>query len=117
WPRPLPSPKSRIRRGLFNVFSSAAESGSERKREFLSARPIPGAVAEAVSPAVPDLLRRVTIPVAAAVGLSVSIAWYVTWEWSNLTMMLNAAFSVRATDLGLFFALIVVMMVGIMLAS
>ena len=74
-------------------------------------------MAEAVSPAVPDLLRRLTIPVAAAVGLIVSIAWYVTWESSNLTMMLNAPFAVRATDLALFFALIVVMMVAMMLPS
>ena len=72
---------------------------------------------EAVSPAVPDLLRRLTIPVAAAVGLIVSIAWYVTWASSNLTMMLMAPFAVGATDLALFFALIVVMMVAMMLPS
>src|SRR2546430_3313168 len=112
-----PSPSPRIRGGLFNVFSSAVESRSERKGEFLSARPIRRAVAEAVSPAVPDLLRRLTIPVAAAVGLIVSIAWYVTWASSNLTMMLISPSAVGATDLALFFALIIVMMVAMMLPS
>src|SRR2546430_11361796 len=112
-----PSPSPRIRGGLFNVFSSAVESRSERKGEFLSARPIGRAVAESVSPAVPDLLRRLTIPVAAAVGLVVSIAWYVTWASSNLTRMLTAPSAVGATDLALFLTLIVVMMVAMMLPS
>ena len=74
-------------------------------------------MAEAVSPAVPDLLRRLTVPVAGAVGLLVSIAWYVTWASSNLTMMLMAPSAVGATALPLFFALIVVMMVAMMLPS
>src|SRR5437879_13684433 len=107
----------RIRGSLFNVFSSARESRSERKGEFLSARPIPRAVADAVSPAVPDLLRRLTVPVAGAVGLLVSIAWYITWASSNLTMMPMAPSAVGATALPLFFALIVVMMVAMMLPS
>src|SRR5256885_8699803 len=112
-----PLAESGIRGGLFNVFSSAVESSWERKGEFLPARPIGRAVAEAVSPAVPDLLRRLTIPVAAAVGLIVSIAWYVTWASSNLTMMLISPSAVGATDLALFFALIIVMMVAMMLPS
>ena len=72
---------------------------------------------EAVSPAVPDLLRRLTVPVAAAVGLVVAVSWYVTWASSDVTMVLIGPSAVGSTDLVLFFALIVVMMVAMMLPS
>jgi len=72
---------------------------------------------EAVSPAVPDLLRRLTIPIAAVVVAVVAVAWYVTWASSDLTMMLMAPSTIGSTNIALFFALIVVMMVAMMLPS
>ena len=63
------------------------------------------------------LLRRLTIPVAIAVGATVVVAWYVTWASSDVTMMLLVPATVGSTDLALFFSLIVVMMVAMMLPS
>jgi len=75
------------------------------------------AVGETLSPAAPNLLRRLTIPVAAAVVAVVAFAWYVTWASSDLTMMLMAPSTIGSTNLALFFALISVMMVAMMLPS
>ena len=74
-------------------------------------------MSEAASPAVPDLLRRLTIPIAGAVVTLVALAWYVTWASSDLTMMLMSPSTIGATNLALFFALITVMMVAMMLPS
>src|SRR5256714_156372 len=97
--------------------SCAPGPRSEREGEFLSGQPIPRAMGEAVSPAVPDLLRRLTIPIAGVVAGVVAVAWYVTWASSDLTMMLMAPSTIGATNIALFFALIVVMMVAMMLPS
>src|SRR5467141_1936622 len=94
---------------------ATAEIG--REGEFLSGRPIPRAMGEAVSPAAPDLLRRLTIPIAAVVVAVVAVAWYVTWASSDLTMMLAAPSTIGSTNIALFFSLIVVMMVAMMLPS
>ncbi len=67
--------------------------------------------------AVPDLLRRLTIPVAVAVTAIVAVAWYVTWASADLMMQLLAPATTGATDLALFFALMVVMMIAMMLPS
>ena len=72
---------------------------------------------EAPAAAVPDLLRRLTVPVAIAVVAVVALAWYVTWASSDLMNHLTAPTSVGSTNLALFFALIVVMMVAMMLPS
>ena len=72
---------------------------------------------EAVSPAVPDLLRRLTIPIAGLVVAVVAVAWYVTWASSDLTMMVAAPSTIGSTNVALFFSLIVVMMVAMMLPS
>ncbi|HEX9341823.1 MAG TPA: DUF2182 domain-containing protein [Thermoplasmata archaeon] len=73
---------------------------------------------ESGSLAAPDaLLRRLRIPVAAAVGIVVAAAWYVTWVSSDLLMQARSPAAVGATDLALFFALLVVMMVAMMLPS
>jgi predicted metal-binding membrane protein len=66
---------------------------------------------------VPDLLRRLTIPVAVLVVAVVAVAWYVTWASSGLTMMLMAPSSIGTTDGAVFFSLIVAMMVAMMLPS
>ncbi len=84
---------------------------------MISAPPLRRAVGEAVSPAVPDLLRRPTIPVAAVVVAVVAVAWYVTWASSDRTMMLAAPSTIGSTNVALFVALIVVMMVAMMLPS
>ena len=63
------------------------------------------------------LLRRVTIPVAAAVALVVAAAWYATWTSSDFLMALMAPSTIVSSDLVLFFALLVVMMVAMMLPS
>jgi len=63
------------------------------------------------------LLRRVTFPVAVAVAAVVALAWYVTWASSDTMMVLMVPATIGSTDLGVFFALIVVMMVAMMLPS
>ena len=63
------------------------------------------------------LLRHLTIPVAAAVALAVGAAWYATWTSADVLMALMAPSLLRSTDLVLFFALLVVMMVAMMLPS
>jgi predicted metal-binding membrane protein len=66
----------------------------------------------------PDaLLRRLTLPVTAAVAGVVAAAWYVTWTASGTIMMLTAPATLGSTDLVLFFALLNVMMVAMMLPS
>lgn len=63
------------------------------------------------------LLRRLTIPVGAAVAAVVALAWYVTWVSTDTMMMLTSPATIGSTDLVLFVALIVVMMVAMMLPS
>ncbi len=63
------------------------------------------------------LLRRITIPVAAAVVLVVAGAWYATWTSADFLMTLMAPSTITSTDLALFFALLLVMMVAMMLPS
>ena len=63
------------------------------------------------------LLRHLTIPVAAAVALAVGAAWYATWTSADVLMALTSPSLLGATDLVLFFALLVVMMVAMMLPS
>jgi len=74
-------------------------------------------VDEEVSAAAPDLLRRLTIPMAAAVAIVVAIAWYITWASTDGMMMALAPGMLGSTDLAVFFALNVVMMVAMMLPS
>src|SRR2546430_17417935 len=97
--------------------SCAPGPRSEREGEFLSGRPIPRAMGEAVSPAVPYLLRRLTIPIAGVVVAVVAVAWYITWGSSDLTMLLMAPSTIRSTNIALFCALVVVMMVAMVLSS
>ena len=60
----------------------------------------------------PDaLLRRLTLPVTAAVAGVVGTAWYVTWAASGTMMMLIVP-AIGSSDLVLFSALLVVMMVA-----
>src|SRR2546428_10650473 len=63
------------------------------------------------------LLRHLTVPVAAAVALAVGAAWYATWTSADVLMALTEPSLLRSTDLVLFFALLVVMMVAMMLPS
>ena len=63
------------------------------------------------------LLRRMTAPIAVAVALVVAVAWYVTWTSTDFLMALMAPSTIASTDLVLFFALLVVMMVAMMLPS
>ena len=77
---------------------------------------VPGMV-ETVPAEPAGLLRHLTIPVAAAVALAVGAAWYATWTSADVLMALIAPSLLRSTDLVLFFALLVVMMVAMMLPS
>jgi len=63
------------------------------------------------------LLRHLTVPVAAAVALAVGAAWYAMWTSADVLMALTEPSLLRSTDLVLFFALLVVMMVAMMLPS
>jgi len=63
------------------------------------------------------LWKRVTIPVAIAVALVVAAAWYATWTSTDSLMTQMARLTIGSTDLLLFFALLVVMMVAMMLPS
>ncbi len=67
----------------------------------------------------PNLVRRLTLPVALAVAAVVGTAWYVTWSTTDLSMALLASpMSPAGTaNLALFFVLIMVMMVAMMLPS
>ena len=73
------------------------------------------ALADVVGPS--TLLRRLTIPVGVLVAVVVALAWYVTWATFGTMMMLTAPAVIGSTDLAVFFALIVVMMVAMMLPS
>src|SRR5438309_88971 len=72
---------------------------------------------EAVPSEPTALLRRITIPVAAAVAVIVGAAWYATWTSADFLMALVAPSTITSTDLALFFALLLVMMVAMMLPS
>ena len=72
---------------------------------------------EAVPAEPTALLRRITIPVAAAVVLVVAAAWYATWTSADFLMAVMAPSTITSTDLALFFALLLVMMVAMMLPS
>src|SRR5687767_1895791 len=66
----------------------------------------------------PDLLRRITLPVAGLVAILVAAAWYLTWSTSEYQI----AFLVMGAPEGaiafaVFFGLIVVMMVAMMLPA
>src|SRR5256885_13658035 len=63
------------------------------------------------------LLRHLTVSVATAVALAVGAAWYATWTSADVLMALMAPSLLRSTDLVLFFALLIVMMVAMMLPS
>ncbi|MCI4371562.1 MAG: DUF2182 domain-containing protein [Thermoplasmata archaeon] len=63
------------------------------------------------------LLRRLTIPVGLVVVAVAALAWYVTWATFGTMMMLTSPVVLGSTDLVVFFALIVVMMVAMMLPS
>ncbi|HYV08120.1 MAG TPA: DUF2182 domain-containing protein [Thermoplasmata archaeon] len=65
----------------------------------------------------PALLRRMTIPIGVAVALVVAATWYVTWTSTDFLMALMAPSTIASTDLVLFFALLVVMMIAMMLPS
>lgn len=68
---------------------------------------------------VPDVLRRLTLPVALAVALVVAAAWYVTWATADLAMSLMMVPSGPADLPGVlaFFGILVVMMVAMMLPA
>lgn len=72
---------------------------------------------EAVPAEPTALLRRLTIPVAAAVAVVVAAAWYATWTSAASLMALMAPSTFASPDLALFFALLLVMMVAMMLPS
>src|SRR5438034_9039280 len=73
---------------------------------------------EAVDLATPsNLLRRLTIPVGLGVAALVAVAWYVTWTSSDRALAVMAPATFGSTDLALFFALSVVMMVAMVLPS
>jgi predicted metal-binding membrane protein len=63
------------------------------------------------------LLHRLTIPVGVIVAVTVAVAWYITWATFGTMMMLKAPAIIGSTDLFVFFALILVMMVAMMLPS
>jgi predicted metal-binding membrane protein len=66
----------------------------------------------------PDLLRRITIPLAITVAIVVALAWLLTWASSDWTMdVLGMGGSLGGVDLALFFVLMVVMMIAMMLPS
>lgn len=64
-----------------------------------------------------DLLHRITLPLGVAVAVVVVASWYVTWASSDLMMAVIDPMGFGATDLALFFAILVVMMVAMMLPS
>lgn len=67
----------------------------------------------------PNLLRRLTLPVAIAVAVVVAAAWYVTWSTSDLSMalMMTPVGLAGTADFALFFAILVVMMIAMMLPA
>ena len=66
----------------------------------------------------PDLLRRVTVPVAGLVAVLVAVAWYVTFSTSTLTMsFLMMGSPTQPLELALFFGLTTTMMVAMMLPA
>ena len=65
-----------------------------------------------------DILRRVTIPVAALVAVLVAVAWYVTFSTSTFTMsFLMMGAPTQPVEVALFFGLTMTMMVAMMLPA
>lgn len=98
------------------IVSAAGRWTVDGHEEFIPVSRYRLPMEEHVSVRGPDLLRRLTLPVASAVAIVVAIAWYVTWSSAGILMMATPSM-LGATDLGVFFALIVVMMVAMMLPS
>ena len=74
------------------------------------------AAEDSVSP--PDLLRRITVPIAGAVVVLLAAAWYVTWSTSEFAMsFLAMGVPTETFGFGVFFGLIFVMMVAMMLPA
>jgi len=66
----------------------------------------------------PDLLRRITVPIAGLVVVLVAAASYVTWSTSDFAMsFLAMGVPTETFGFGVFFGLIVVMMVAMMLPA
>jgi predicted metal-binding membrane protein len=67
----------------------------------------------------PDLLRRLTAPVAVMVAVAVAVAWYVTWSSTELMMglMMPGMTAADPISLTVFLVLLIVMMVAMMLPS
>ena len=66
----------------------------------------------------PDLLRRVTVPVAGLVVVLVAAAWYVTWSTSEFAMsFLAMGVPTETSGFAVFFGLVIVMMVAMMLPA
>src|SRR5437879_8001713 len=109
-----PRPGSARYGGYLIVLRRFRTHGSVRSYRHQRSRRLMG---EAVPAEPTALLRRVTIPVAAAVVLVVAAAWYATWTSADFLMALMAPSTITSTDLALFFALLLVMMVAMMLPS
>src|SRR5438128_2749006 len=109
-----PRPDSATCGGYLIVLRRFRTHGSVRSYRHKRSRRLMG---EAVPAEPTALLRRVTIPVAAAVVLVVAAAWYATWTSADFLMALMAPSTITSTDLALFFALLLVMMVAMLLPS
>src|SRR5207245_6964434 len=110
-------PEMGIRRPILNRSRNGFRVGHPFLT-FMPRRSLPGGrMGDATRQGPAILLRRVTIPVAAAVALVVAAAWYATWTSSGFLMALMAPSTIVSSDLVLFFALLVVMMVAMMLPS
>src|SRR2546426_10739217 len=66
----------------------------------------------------PDLLRRITVPVAGLVVVLVAAAWYVTWSTSEFALsFLMMGVPTETSGFAIFFGLMTVMMVAMMLPA
>ena len=87
-------------------------------RVQIRAETCPRTLAAEGSVSAPDLLRRVTVPVAGLVAVLVAVAWYVTFSTSTLTMsFLMMGSPTQPLELALFFGLTTTMMVAMMLPA
>src|SRR3989442_603947 len=110
------SPRFRIDSRLLKP-STEAPLGAPVPHVHIVTSPSDRGMVEAAHAEPAWLLRHLTVPVAAAVALAVGAAWYATWTSADVLMALTAPSLFRSTDLVLFFALLVVMMVAMMLPS
>src|SRR2546427_3680127 len=106
------------RERTFSICTCRGDASLPVTRLQIRAGACPRTLAADGSVSEPELIRRVTVPVAGLVAVLVAIGWYVTFSTSTLTMsFLMMGTPTQPLELALFFGLTTTMMVAMMLPA